>query len=148
MLRKKKLYLYLIASSINKNKAHTYIGCTSNFRKRLDQHNGLIHGGPRITKKNNNMWVPLMIVVIPRSFTISSKQIKHSWKSKSRGIVSRLFTGIKIANRYAFQRFYSDFLVDKAANRFHHDVKQRINTFCQQKKNEKKMEMRKKNINA
>ena len=45
-MRKKALYLYLIASTEQNKKSHTYIGCTANFWRRLKQHNGELHGGP------------------------------------------------------------------------------------------------------
>lgn len=133
MLRKKVLYMYLIASSTQSNKNHTYIGCSSNFKKRLKQHNGEISGGPRITRKSNTIWVPLFIIQIPKNWNYSTKQLKYDWKTQSRGIVSRLYKGISIANQYGFRRYISSDLVLKNGD-IKSDIKHCIKAICFSKK--------------
>lgn len=46
-------FCYLIYSPSTNN---TYIGITNNLDKRCDQHNSIISGGAKATKKNND-WV-------------------------------------------------------------------------------------------
>ncbi len=48
--------LYLLENNINKR---TYLGITKNIVKRIEQHNGLKHGGAKYTKnfKGNGYWI-------------------------------------------------------------------------------------------
>ena len=136
-MRKRALYLYLIASTEQNKKSHTYIGCTANFWRRLKQHNGELHGGPRITKKNNNYWVPLMIIEIPKDWPNSTKELKYRWKSKSRGILSRLHAGLEIANQYSLKRYYSDIILSSEHDQFLFNVKETLLHEKWQKKSSK-----------
>lgn len=77
-------------------KTHTYIGCTENFLKRLNQHNGLENGGPRITKRAAGSWKPVIILKIENK-DIKPKQIKKEWKQSSRGLESRIRKGLELA---------------------------------------------------
>lgn len=91
------LYLYLISHDLPQIKTHTYIGCTENFLKRLNQHNGLESGGPRITKRAAGSWKPVIIIKIPTDSKLKSKDLKKEWKQSSRGLESRIKRGIEIA---------------------------------------------------
>jgi hypothetical protein len=91
------LYLYLISHDRPEIKTHTYIGCTENFLKRLNQHNGLEAGGPRITKRAAGSWEPVIIIKIPDDATLNSKDLKKEWKQSSRGLESRIRRGLEIA---------------------------------------------------
>ncbi len=97
------LYLYLISHDRPEIKTHTYIGCTENFRKRLNQHNGLETGGPRITKRAAGSWQPVIIIKINDSNSTSSKDLKKEWKQSSRGLESRIKRGIEIAVKHNLQ---------------------------------------------
>lgn len=97
----KMLYIYLISHNNPNIKTHTYIGCTESFLKRLNQHNGLETGGPRVTKRAAGSWVPVLILKYDREkHTISSKEIKREWKQSSRGLQSRVQRGIQLAVKY------------------------------------------------
>jgi hypothetical protein len=91
------LYLYLISHDRPEIKTHTYIGCTENFLRRLNQHNGLEAGGPRITKRAAGSWEPVIIIKIPDGSTLNSKDLKKEWKQSSRGLESRIRRGLEIA---------------------------------------------------
>lgn len=91
------LYLYLISHNRPEIKTHTYIGCTENFLKRLNQHNGLEAGGPRITKRAAGSWEPVIIIKIHDGADVKSKDLKREWKQSSRGLESRIKRGIEIA---------------------------------------------------
>tara|TARA_B100001063_G_scaffold168609_1_gene157784 strand:- start:1582 stop:1995 length:414 start_codon:yes stop_codon:yes gene_type:complete len=89
------LYLYLISHGRSDIKTHTYIGCTENFLKRLNQHNGIEPGGPRITKRAAGSWEPVLILRLKPS--VKSKDLKKEWKQSSRGLVSRIKKGLELA---------------------------------------------------
>jgi len=91
------LYLYLISHDRPEIKTHTYIGCTENFLRRLNQHNGLEAGGPRITKRAAGSWEPVIIIKIPDDTALNSKDLKKEWKQSSRGLESRIRRGLEIA---------------------------------------------------
>jgi len=97
---KKAIYVYLICHNCSHIKTHTYIGAAYNFRRRLEQHNGSVQGGPRITRKAAGNWEPVFILKLPVTRKISSKIIKREWKSKSRGLESRIRKGFEIAMNY------------------------------------------------
>jgi len=93
------LYLYLISHDRPEIKTHTYIGCTENFLKRLNQHNGLEAGGPRITKRAAGSWEPVLILKIDKK-KVNSKNLKREWKQSSRGLESRVKRGIELAVKH------------------------------------------------
>lgn len=92
------LYLYLISHDRKEIKTHTYIGCTENFLKRLNQHNGLELGGPRITKRAAGSWKPVIIIKVGEN--MDSKELKKEWKQSSRGLESRVKRGIELAVKH------------------------------------------------
>jgi predicted GIY-YIG superfamily endonuclease len=95
------LYLYLICHDNPDIKTHTYVGCTENFLKRLNQHNCLESGGPRITRRAAGSWNPVLILQYDKEFhTTSSKNIKSEWKQSSRGLTSRIKRGFEMAKKY------------------------------------------------
>lgn len=95
------LYIYLICHDNPEIKTHTYIGCTENFLKRLNQHNGLEPGGPRITKRAAGSWKPILLLKHDgEKINISAKLIKKEWKQSSRGIQSRIRRGFELAVKY------------------------------------------------
>ena len=72
-----------------------YIGMTNDFFHRLSQHNGIISGGAKYTKKKNN-WYPICII---DGFKTKSEAIQCEWKFKTKknklsrqnkGIIGRL----------------------------------------------------------
>jgi predicted GIY-YIG superfamily endonuclease len=94
------LYLYLISHARPEIKTHTYIGCTENFLKRLNQHNGLEAGGPRITKRAAGSWEPVLILKLDQQSASNSKDLKREWKQSSRGLESRVKRGIELAVKH------------------------------------------------
>lgn len=59
----------------------TYVGYTTNPLRRLRQHNGLLVGGARFTKRNNNgKWMFLAVVTSP-SFT-NNLALSFEWHLK------------------------------------------------------------------
>jgi len=97
------LYLYLISHDLPEIKTHTYIGCTAQFLKRLNQHNCLEVGGPRITKRAAGSWEPVIIIKIPDDHGLNLKELKKEWKQSSRGLESRIRRGIEIAVKNKLQ---------------------------------------------
>ena len=94
-------YIYLICHNNPNIKTHSYIGCTEHFLKRLNQHNGLEPGGPRITKRAAGSWKPILLLKhVSEDQTISAKLIKKEWKQSSRGIQSRIRRGFELAVKY------------------------------------------------
>jgi len=100
MPKERDLYLYLIAHNVKEIKTHTYIGCVEHFSIRLQQHNGLRSGRPRITKRAAGYWEPLIVLKIPKERKLNSKKIKHEWKQSSRGLESRVKKGFVLARKY------------------------------------------------
>lgn len=95
------LYIYLIYHNNPNIKTHTYIGCTENFLKRLNQHNGLEAGGPRITKRAAGSWKPILLLKYEEGKpSVSAKMVKKEWKQSSRGIQSRVRRGFELAVKY------------------------------------------------
>lgn len=94
------LFMYLISHNRTDIKTHTYIGCVRDFNKRLQQHNGQLSGGPRVTKRAAGSWDPVIIIKLPKDRTFDSKQLKKEWKQSSRGIDSRIKKGFAIAYKY------------------------------------------------
>ena len=102
---KTKMYLYLISHSKKDIKTHTYIGCTSDFIKRLSQHNGETPGGPRMTKRAAGHWQPIVILELPSDRTFKSKVIKKEWKQSSRGLESRIKKAFQLSLQYKLKIF-------------------------------------------
>ena len=87
---KTKMFAYLISHNKQDIKTHTYIGCTRDFKKRLNQHNGKAPGGPRMTKRAAGFWKPVVVLELPQNRKFSSKELKKEWKQSSRGLESRI----------------------------------------------------------
>jgi len=94
------MYIYLIAHDRKEIKTHTYIGCVEDFLRRLDQHNGQISGGPRITRRAAGSWEPIIILKLSREQCALAKTIKNEWKQTSRGLESRIRKGFALAVKY------------------------------------------------
>lgn len=105
---KGKMYAYLIGHTKKNIKTHTYIGCTSDFKKRLAQHNGQIVGGPRVTKRAAGNWKALVVLELPPNRTFSSKDLKKKWKVSSRGLESRIRKAFELALTYGLKIFISE----------------------------------------
>tara|TARA_B100000519_G_C14246468_1_gene440076 strand:- start:1521 stop:1949 length:429 start_codon:yes stop_codon:yes gene_type:complete len=99
-MAKTDLYLYLISHDRKDIKTHTYIGCVEDFTKRLNQHNGLVAGGPRVTRKAAGNWEPVLILKLMKNSDHDSKKIKKEWKQSSRGLESRIRKGFALAIKY------------------------------------------------
>lgn len=72
-MQRNNYFCYLITSD-----NLTYIGMTNNIKRRIRQHNGLIKGGARYTKKKKN-WFFLFIV---GTFENKSEAMKFEWQWK------------------------------------------------------------------
>ena len=94
------LFLYLISHDRKDIKTHTYIGCVEDFVNRLQQHNGIIAGGPRITRRAAGSWSPVIILKLPQHRTFDAKKLKKEWKQSSRGLESRIKKGFALAIKY------------------------------------------------
>ena len=67
-----------------------YIGMTNDFLNRWQQHNGILSGGAKYTKKKNN-WYPICII---DGFKTKSEAMQCEWKLKTRRTkLSRQFKG-------------------------------------------------------
>lgn len=70
----------------------TYVGMTNNFFRRWQQHNGILNGGAKYTKKGCE-WFPICII---DGFMTMSEAMQCEWKLKSkRSKVARKFKGAK-----------------------------------------------------
>ena len=70
----------------------SYVGMTNDFFNRWQQHNGIITGGAKYTKKKRN-WYPICII---DGFKTKSEAMQCEWKLKSRKPkLSRKFKGGK-----------------------------------------------------
>ena len=102
---KTPMYLYLISHKKKDIKTHTYIGCTSDFIKRLSQHNGESPGGPRMTKRAAGHWQPVVILLLPEDRKFKSKELKKEWKQSSRGLESRIRKAFSLALQHKLKVF-------------------------------------------
>ncbi len=94
------MYAYLISHDREDIKTHTYIGCTGNFSKRLLQHNGVLPGGPRMTKRAAGHWKPIIVLKLPADRSFDSKSFKREWKQSSRGLESRIRKAFSLALKH------------------------------------------------
>ena len=70
----------------------TYVGMTNNFFRRWQQHNGILSGGAKYTKKGTE-WFPICII---DGFETMSEAMQCEWKLKSkRSKISRKLKGAK-----------------------------------------------------
>ena len=70
----------------------SYVGMTNDFLHRWQQHNGMLSGGAKYTKKKNN-WYPICII---DGFKTKSEAMQCEWRLKSRkSKISRQFKGGK-----------------------------------------------------
>ena len=53
--------MYLVYLITNNDNKLTYIGMTNNFHRRIQQHNCILCGGAKYTKKSIN-WRPILII--------------------------------------------------------------------------------------
>ena len=87
---KTDLYLYLISHNRKDIKTHTYIGCVEDFVNRLNQHNGIVAGGPRVTRRAAGSWEPVLVLKLPKERSFDAKLLKKEWKTSSLGAGARL----------------------------------------------------------
>ena len=66
---------YLIKSKSHPN--HTYIGSTNNITKRLKQHNSLLSGGAKATKKHKD-WE--LVKYVSKEFKSDAMSFEYYWK--------------------------------------------------------------------
>lgn len=77
------MYLVYILRSNNLS----YIGMTNDFMRRWKQHNGILKGGAKYTKKSDN-WYPICII---DGFETMKEALQCEWKLKRvRGYINRL----------------------------------------------------------
>jgi len=77
------MYLVYILRSDNLS----YIGMTNDFMRRWKQHNGILKGGAKYTKKSDN-WYPICII---DGFETMKEALQCEWKLKRvRGYINRL----------------------------------------------------------
>lgn len=79
----KSYFVYMLVNTRNT----TYIGMTNNPRRRVRQHNGIIKGGARATRRSNTWW---MFTVVGMFTKIEALKFERAWKKKSHGVVGRL----------------------------------------------------------
>ena len=73
----KRFFCYMIISNNDNNISH-YIGFTTNPLRRIRQHNQIIKGGAKATKKHNN-WEFLFII---EGFKSINESLSCEWKLK------------------------------------------------------------------
>ena len=77
------MYLVYILQSDNLS----YIGMTNNFERRWKQHNQILQGGAKYTKKKNN-WSPICII---DGFQTKQEAMQCEWRLKrARGYLKRV----------------------------------------------------------
>jgi predicted GIY-YIG superfamily endonuclease len=79
-IKKKCYYCYILAA--NQQNA-TYCGCTNNVPRRLRQHNGLIKGGARSTRRHRGAW-KYAVVVGPFLNKKKALRFEACWKHTRR----------------------------------------------------------------
>jgi hypothetical protein len=92
-LRKKCLFVYVMANDCPYRRLHAKIGCVENLSKRILQYNAIVAGAPQGTRKAAGHWKLVFWMSIPPIRNYSSKEItaeidmRRGWKSKCcRGI--------------------------------------------------------------
>jgi len=106
--------VYLMYNNCKNSKTKTYIGCHSDVSKRLLEHNGILSGGPRQTKKAQGHWKFLCILLVPPDVrqSISAEWLKIHWRTKSRGPKRRVQFGLDLAKKYNLYRFIAEAELD------------------------------------
>jgi len=84
-----KFFVYML---VNANHG-TYIGMTNNPKRRVRQHNGIIKGGARCTKKSTT-W--RMFTVVGMFNKKDALKFEREWKKKSSGVKGRLKRLLKL----------------------------------------------------
>lgn len=102
--------VYLMYNNCRQSKTKTYIGCAESINDTILEHNGIIDGGPKLTKKAQGTWKILCILLIPpnNSKKVSPDWLKSHWRTKSRGPKRRVHFGIKLQKKYDLYCFISE----------------------------------------
>lgn len=74
-------YCYLIQSKSNPN--YTYIGTTNNFEKRLKQHNGILKGGAKATRKFSDWLIVKLVKFENKNDALSFEWYWKHYKTKN-----------------------------------------------------------------
>jgi len=97
-LRKRSLYVYIMANNCPSRRLHARTGCVADLYQRYLQYNAELAGGPQGTKKAAGTWVIMFWIAIPPIRNFSSKDIKNPLEKK-RGWRSKCLAGIEIASQ-------------------------------------------------
>ena len=92
----------------------TFIDCTTDVEKCLQQHNNAVPGGPRVTRKGAGHWKLALRIVVPRKRNLANQALVEFWKRNSRKANRRLEFGISMAKSLQLEWFInSDLFSDK-----------------------------------
>lgn len=78
-------YCYIITNDKNQS----YTGCTNNLDRRLKQHNGLLKGGAKYTRKSNN-WKYYYIIGIFDKKSAFKFEYQLKFKKNNKGNLTRI----------------------------------------------------------
>lgn len=87
-----QFYCYLIVNEHN----HTYIGITNNLEKRIQQHNGILKGGAKATKKSKNWMYKIVVSGLNKQNACSFEwywkhnKINNVWKKTKSGLDNKI----------------------------------------------------------
>lgn len=84
-----KFYVYLL---VNNNK-NTYIGMTNNPKRRIRQHNGIIKGGAKCTKKSTTWRMHIVVGMFNKKDALRFERL---WKRNSHGLTGRFKRLVKL----------------------------------------------------
>jgi hypothetical protein len=125
------LSVYVLANDCLYFATHTHIGCTEDVMRRLNQHNGLIAGGPSETKRAVGHWKLMFYILIPPIRNYSSKDIKKQCKT-GRGWASRCIKTLEIALQRGLQFRICKDVFDSESKYYTKEIVKIIEDYCSQ----------------
>lgn len=117
------LFIYGLVNECDKSTRHTHIGCTESSKiiRRIQQHNGLIPGGPPETKRADGYWKLMFYLVVPPYRNYSSSEIKKEGKNK-RGWQSKCKRSLEMAIERGLEFRISREALDEKSRYFAKDI--------------------------
>lgn len=122
------LCVYILANDCPSFATHTHVGCVSEMYKRIQQHNGIIQGGPSETKRAVGHWKLMLYLELPPYRNYSSSEIILECEA-GRGWLSRCSKAIEIAIHNGLEFKVSSQMMTEKSPYYSDKIKGRIEKY-------------------
>lgn len=120
-LRKKCLFIYIMANDCPQRRLHAKTGCVENLYQRVLQYNGIITGAPQGTRKAAGHWKLIFWMSLPPVRNYSSKEFIQELEKK-RGWKTKCYTAIDIATKYNLEWKVTKDVTDENSHYYNKDI--------------------------